>query len=342
MRHKSVIASITLFGLVLGQSASFAKKIVEPTPPLAYQGKLAALQLAPWASTNDEVAPSGNNINLHGSSSDSIGNSWWGGGYVADYQFWDANNNGTHQMVGGSYLKVIGKLLNSEKDAAYIRLGVHNWTGNVTNGEIQVVGKTLKSWFNVDQPINETNQKSVTFFSASLPFGIGPFSVKVKASAGGAVKLTAFAEMKDLKATMNMQPSARLNVTAEAGIDIWVASAKVVGKLDPLIEARMPVTSTFNAAGKWGPCWDVEAKFELEALSGSLKLVVDYLVDTYEKTIAQWTGYVKSYTLIDLSKSCFIPPFVLDNPPIVILDPVPVTPVPKPKPFPVLNGGFFN
>jgi hypothetical protein len=329
------IAIVTLLSLGLGPSASFAKTIIEPTPVEAYQGT-AALDPTPWYTEPASLLENGHII-MHGSSANKFGGDWWGGGYVADYQFWDSENNGNVAMVGGAQLTVSGKALREDYDVAYIRVGLHNWAGNVVNGQIRVIDedlekadKTIKNWYLIDQPLTESFEKSTTFWDAGMALPLGPVIVQLTASVAGNVKLVPFVEMKDRIATMNIEPSARLNATVKAGFNAWgVAGAYAEGGLDPLVEAKLPVTSFFQSRAHFGPCFDVKADLVLHTMQGKIKVILNYIVDTYVKTIAEWGGSKKTHSLVNLSQSCK-PPFHVPPGGIGVLEPLEPAPAPQP------------
>ncbi len=337
MRTDRTIATVTLLSLVLGQSSGFAKTIIEPTPVEAYQGT-AALDPTPWYTEPASILENGHVI-MHGANEDKFGGDWWGGGYVADYQFWDSENNGNVAMVGGAQLTVRGKALREDYDVAYIRVGLHNWAGNVVNGQIKVIDedlekadKTIKNWYLIDQPLTETFEKSTKFWNPTMGLPLGPVNVIIQGTVAGNVKLVPFMEIKDKLATMNVEPSARLNATVKVGFDAWgIAGAYAEGGLDPLVEAKMPITTFFKGGGNWGPCFDVKADLVLHTMQGKIKVVLNYIVDTYVKTIAEWGGSQKTHSLVNMSHSCK-PPFhvPLGDAPIVVFEPANPAPAPQP------------
>jgi hypothetical protein len=110
--------------------------------------------------------------------------------------------------------------------------------------------------------------------------------------------------MANARATLNVTPSTRVDVTGSAGLSIFIASVKVVGSISPLVEAKMPATSFLQVRSGQLPCWSTNVHLNLKTMSGKIELVVYYLVNTYHKVIANWAGYSKDFTLLDLGQPC--------------------------------------
>ena len=312
---KKIPALFTLALACALPASAIASSYYEPTPVEAYIGDAPDTQ-SPWISTSSG-ALQGNHLNIHGTSTDSFGNDWWGGAYRADYQLWDWESNGVHNIVGGANLRVNAKILFTNREAADVRVGVHNYGSNVVNGSVRVAGKTLRNWYYSDQSLQEVYQKSTIFFDSSKDFGVGPFSVSFKATASGNVRLEPSVKMENLQATLNVIPSARVNVSGRAGINLLLASASVEGSLSPLVEARMPTRSFLRVRPNQAPCWDAEVDLQLTTAKGTIKIILDYLVNDWTKVIASWNGNTSNYELLDVGQSCtttvtgFLMPFGL-------------------------------
>ncbi len=292
-------------------ASAMAGTYYEPTPMEAYLGDAPDAQ-QPWISTTSG-ALQGEHLNIHGSSTDSFGNDWWGGSYRADYQMWDWESNDTHNIVGGATLRVNAQIFLTNREAANVSVGAHNFGSNVVNGSVKVAGKTLRNWFYTDQSLQEVYQKNTVFFDSSKSFGLGPFSVSFKATASGNVRVEPNISMQGLRATINVTPSARVNVSGQAGINLWLASASVEGSLSPLIEAKMPTTSFLQVRPGQAPCFRADVDLQLTTAKGQIKIILNYLIDSWTKVIASWNGKTTNYELLGVGQSCIsvVPGFSL-------------------------------
>lgn len=304
LRALATVAAIAIPSTAVAQNAYYQGiTTIEETPVEAYLG-IEASPKDPWITTT-EGALKGDHLNIRGTVSDSFGSTFWGGAYRGDYQLWDWESSTGSKAVGGMTLRVDANLFGLRREAAQIRVGAHNWGSNVTNGSVVVNGKTLRNWYLTDAALKDTYIKSTTFFNKTKSFGIGPFSVDVKAKSTGQVKLVPNVEMKDLRLTLDAVPSARVNVTASAGLDAWFVSARVEGTISPLIEAHLPATSYLQMRPGLKPCWNSELALHRLTMKGKLTLIVKSWINTWKMTIAEWGSEdPKPFPLINQGQPC--------------------------------------
>lgn len=304
MKTSSALAALlTATTMALAPSLATARVIREPTPPQAYVGD-AADDKDPWISTVSG-ALEGEHVNIRGDVDDRFGNDWWGGGYDGNYQLWQWQGN-DDLVVGGASLRVFAKLFFTEKEVAKIHVGGHNWGANVVNGSVVVMGKTVKNWYYDDRGLQEVYEKTTHFFDKGFGFGVGPFDVDFTARASGNVRLEPDVSMKDLRLTLSATPSTRVNVSGSAGLGFSFAGVSVEGALSPLVQAKMPMSSYLQIRPGAKPCWNTDVTLDLTTLRGTIELVVNYFVDEYRKTIADWAGDTRHFELLDVGEPCLV------------------------------------
>lgn len=311
--------------LTLSAGTASAAVHVEPTPPEAITGIAARVQ-APWMSAPVE-AEENFDINIHETKTDRFGSSWWGGGYKGDFQLWHHHTAEADNLVAGGSLRGYGKLFGQEREIAFLRAGAHNWGSNVVNGEVVVMGTVIKNWFLTDQELDETYLKSKTFFDVSKDFDIYIFSVGVKATASGYVKLDLDLSMQGGNLQYSVTPEVKAIATGGSSFTILGGGVEIEGRLDPLAFAKLPMNAHMGVR-RFRNCttlnWGADIDLTVQTMAGTITIVLDYWFDSWRKTIASWTGWSRNFSLLNLESSrsvgtCFVLPNPLPLPTLPVL-----------------------
>lgn len=147
---------------------------------------------------------------------------------------------------------------------------------------IAVMGTTL-----VDEAFGLTYEDDpyvVTFFSAYKGVNLGIFELSARAELAGTLGAEAELSVVGSGLDGNVTPYARLDVTAEAILDILFASAGVTGSLD-LLNVRVPIDAGIDADG-----WSLDAGLVITALDGVIEIFGELFGATARETIAEWQG----------------------------------------------------
>lgn len=151
------------------------------------------------------------------------------------------------------------------------------------------------------QPLTVTKSFSKTFFSAQHTVSILGFPITVKGSVAGSAGFTLAGGPTLSGGTASFTPFAKAYATASASVGALGVGAGVSGTIT-MVELTAPaVLDAYFASGNLG--WSISLKAVLKTLAGSLKVFVEYIFDSSSWTIFSWSGYSKTYTIID-QKGC--------------------------------------
>ncbi len=148
---------------------------------------------------------------------------------------------------------------------------------------IEAMGQTIVDVDAMNAPINY--MRFQTLYGKSADIDLGIVSVSVGAELMGVFGVQGMATLRRSKVSAQITPLAALNVTAEASVDLYVASAGVSGSLD-LLRFEVPSEMSIDANG-----WTLDADAEATAIDGSLEVFASALGQSASVTICEFDGF---------------------------------------------------
>lgn len=235
----------------------------------------------------------------------SFGNETWGGAYGIDVSV--SATAAEVEETSADVMRVKGRayadatVFGKTRNVLEVRGKAFAIEGEAFGAEIDllVLGRTVMHE-EIEGELPKTWTKTQPFFTATAYYPLGPFQLKVTASATGTAEVTVDGGVDAQGFHAEVTPGALVTVSASAAVAAGgIASVGVIGSVN-IVDLDLPVKGRLTPREAGGLDWTLTADLEAELLAGTIQLFAQAFGIELRLTIADWNGFYFSQRLVDL------------------------------------------